>query len=87
MKVKIAVNNTLFGPTKFKQQGMSNDLYWFETKLVTDLAVTYSLTESTVRLNINNIFNVLPQWNFKAENAAGRPFEQRAAELKKPVKT
>lgn len=83
-KLGISVNNTLFGPTKFKQQGMSNDLYTeFETKLVTDLAVTYSLTEkSTLALNINNIFNVLPKWNFKAENAAGTALMNDAAAMK-----
>ncbi len=83
-KLGISVNNTLFGPTKFKQQGMSNDLFTeFETRLVTDLAVTYSLTEkSTLALNINNVFNVLPKWNFKAENAAGAALLNNAAEMK-----
>jgi iron complex outermembrane receptor protein len=83
-KLGISLNNTLFEPTKFKQQGMSNDLYTeFETRLVTDLAVTYSLTEkSTLALNINNLFDVLPKWNFKAENAAGAALLNSSSELK-----
>lgn len=83
-KLGISLNNTLFGPTKFKQQGLSNDLYTeFETKMVTDLGFNYSLSDkTTLALNINNLFNVLPKWNFKAENAAGREIMNNAAELK-----
>lgn len=83
-KIGFSLNNTLFGPTKFKQQGMSNDLYTeFETKLVTDLGINYSITEkTTLALNINNLFNVLPKWNFKAENSAGEALLNNAAALK-----
>jgi iron complex outermembrane receptor protein len=68
------LNNTLFGPTKYKQQGLDNNLYTeFEPKLVTDLAISYKLGDkSNLALNINNLFNVIPKWNFKAENAAGQ---------------
>jgi iron complex outermembrane receptor protein len=83
-KLGMSLNNTLFGPTKFKQQGLSNDFYTeFETKVVTDSGFNYSLSEkTTLALNINNLLNILPQWNFKAENAAGEALLNNAAELK-----
>jgi iron complex outermembrane receptor protein len=69
-----ALNNTYFGKTTFKQQGMSSDLRTeFTPNVVTDLAVTYHATEKTsLSLNVNNLFNILPEWEFKAENAAGQ---------------
>ena len=69
----LSLNNTLFGPTKFKNAGMSNDLrVEFLTKMVTDLGVTYSASKKlTIALNVNNLLNVLPEWEFVAENAAG----------------
>ena len=70
----LTLNNTVFGPTKFKNAGMSNDLrVEFLTKLVTDLGINYSATENlTIQANVNNIFNILPEWKFVAENAAGQ---------------
>jgi iron complex outermembrane receptor protein len=52
---------------------MSDDLrVEFLTKMVTDLGVTYSASKKlTIALNVNNLLNVLPEWEFKAENAAG----------------
>ncbi len=72
-KFGLTLNNTVFGPTKFKQQGMDADLYTeFETKVVTDLGISYQASDKvTVSLNVNNLLNVLPEWSFKAENAAG----------------
>lgn len=70
----LSLNNTVFGPTKFKNAGMSNDLrIEFLTKMVTDLGINYSVTENfTIQANINNLFNILPEWEFVAENAAGQ---------------
>ena len=72
-KFGFSLNNTVFGPTKFKNAGMSDNLrIEFLTKVVTDLGVTFSATEKlTLSLNVNNLLNVLPEWKFKAENAAG----------------
>ena len=68
-KLGISLNNTLFGPTTFRQQGLDPGLYTeFQTKVVTDLAVTYPISERIgAALNVNNIFNVLPEWEFKAD--------------------
>lgn len=72
-KFGISLNNTLFGKTIFKQAGLDSDLRTeFKPKIVTDLGINFNATkELTFALNINNILNVLPQWQFKAENANG----------------
>jgi iron complex outermembrane receptor protein len=72
-KFIFSLNNTLFGPTKFRNAGMDTNLQIeFETKLVTDLGITYQMTENaTIALNVNNIFDVLPKWKFVALNAEG----------------
>jgi len=68
------LNNTYFGKTTFKQQGMSSDLRTeFTPSIVTDLAINFNATDKlTIALNINNLFNVLPEWEFKAENVNGQ---------------
>ena len=72
-KWDFSLNNTYFGKTTFKQQGMSSDLRTeFTPKIVTDLGINFNATEKlTIALNVNNLLNVLPEWAFKAENAAG----------------
>ncbi|WP_158837397.1 TonB-dependent receptor [Polaribacter sp. L3A8] len=73
-KFGFSLNNTYFGKTTFKQKFMSNDLRTeFTPKIVTDLGINFNATEKiTIALNINNLFNILPEWAFKAENAAGQ---------------
>jgi len=70
----VSLGNTVFGPTTFNQQGMDANLYTeFKTKIVTDLGLNYVLNDDlTIALNINNLLNVLPEWEFKAENAEGQ---------------
>ena len=70
----LSLNNTYFGKTTFKQQGMSSDLRTeFTPKIVTDLGINYNATDKlTIALNVNNLLNVLPEWAFKAENANGQ---------------
>ncbi len=83
-KFGLNLNNTYFGKTTFKQQGMSNDLRTeFTPKIVTDLGINFSATDKlTIALNINNIFDVLPEWEFKAENAAGTALLADPAQVK-----
>ncbi|MFQ3304998.1 MAG: iron complex outermembrane receptor protein [Polaribacter sp.] len=73
-KVGFAVNNTYFGKTTFKQKFMSSDLRTeFTPKIITDLAINYKASDKlTIAFNVNNLLNVLPEWAFKAENAAGQ---------------
>ena len=72
-KFIFSLNNTLFGPTKFRNAGMSTNLQIeFDPKVVTDLGITFQATKNTtIAFNINNIFNVLPAWKFVALNAEG----------------
>ncbi|QCX02312.1 TonB-dependent receptor [Aggregatimonas sangjinii] len=78
-KFGFSLNNTYFGKTTFFQQGLSTDdngIFNLRTefipKIVTDLGVNYNATDKfTIALNINNLLNVLPEWEFKSENAAG----------------
>ena len=83
-KFGFSLNNTYFGKTTFKQQGMSTDLRTeFTPKIVTDLAVNYNVNDKlTLSLNVNNLLNVLPEWSFKAENAAGEALLSDPAQVK-----
>jgi iron complex outermembrane receptor protein len=73
-KFGFSLNNTYFGKTTFKQDGMSNELRTeFTPKIVTDLGINFNATDKlTLALNVNNLLNVLPEWKFKAESAAGQ---------------
>jgi len=73
-KFGLNLNNTYFGKTTFKQQGLDNNLRTeFIPKVVTDLGINFNATEKlTIALNINNLLNVLPEWEFKAENSVGQ---------------
>ncbi|CAL2078267.1 TonB-dependent receptor [Tenacibaculum sp. 190524A05c] len=78
-KFSFSLNNTYFGKTEFFQQGLSTDANGnfnigteFTPQIVTDFGVNYNATDNiTIAANINNIFNVLPEWNFVSQNAAG----------------
>ena len=72
-KFGLSLNNTYFGKTEFRQQGMSNDLKTeFAAKIVSDLGINYAASEKVnITLNINNLFNVLPEWSFVALNSSG----------------
>lgn len=83
-KFGFSLNNTYFGKTTFNQDGLNADLKTeFIPKIVTDLGITFSATEKlTLAFNVNNIFNVLPEWKFVAENAAGSAILADPAQVK-----
>ena len=83
-KFGFLLNNTYFGKCTFDQDGLAADLKTeFIPKIVTDLGVNFSATSKlTFALNINNIFNVLPEWKFVAENAAGSAILADPAQVK-----
>ncbi len=72
-KFNVSLNNTVFGPTRFRQAGLDSNLETkFKTKTVTDFSLNYSLTDKvTLTFNVNNLFDVTPEWEFKALNPAG----------------
>lgn len=83
-KFGFSLNNTYFGKTTFKQSGLSSDLRTeFTPKIVTDLAINFNATEKlTISLNANNLLNVLPEWEFVAENANGQAILNDPAQVK-----
>ena len=68
-KLVVNLNNTLFGPTKFRDidNGGSQMDYIqsvFKPAVVTDLNIGYNFTDKVnFSVGINNIFNVLPKWD------------------------
>ena len=68
-KLGLGLNNTLFGTTQFRQQGLPQGVYTeFKPAVVTDLSVSYRISDKvTAALNVNNLLNVLPQWEFFAD--------------------
>lgn len=79
----LALNSTYFGSTEFRQNGLDANLKTvFDPKVVTDLALSYNIISSLrLAVNVNNVFDVIPQWKFEALNAAGQ------AILSDPVQT
>lgn len=73
-KFAFNLNNTYFGKTTFKQDGLNENLRTeFVPKIITDLAIVVEIADkTTLMLNSNNLFNILPEWEFVAENAAGQ---------------
>ena len=87
MKILVILANAVYlyekGKTTFKQKFMSDDLRTeFTPKIVTDLGINFNASDKlTIALNVNNLLNVLPEWNFKAENAAGQAILADAAQV------
>jgi iron complex outermembrane recepter protein len=83
-KISFNLNNTLFGPTTFRQSGLDVNLKTvFKPAIVTDLGVVFDLTKTiSLGINVNNILNVLPKWEYKALNAAGEAILADPAQVK-----
>lgn len=69
-KLNFSLNNTLYGPTQFRNAGLDDNLMVkFKTRTVTDFALNYQLTNNTtLSFNVNNMFDVLPKWELKPVN-------------------
>jgi iron complex outermembrane recepter protein len=68
----ISLNNTVFGPTKFRQADFTNKGLFteFKTALVTDLGLNFEATKKlTFAFNINNILNVIPKYTIKSDGS------------------
>jgi iron complex outermembrane recepter protein len=65
-KFNVNLNNTLFGPTRFHQNGLEPGTDTeFVPAVVTDLGLSYQLTsKATLSVNVNNLLNVKPKWQF-----------------------
>ena len=72
--------NAAFNSEAFLNANLKTE---FIPKVVTDLGVSYTATEKlTLALNVNNLLNVLPEWKFVAENAAGVALLNDPAQVK-----
>ncbi len=73
-KMNFSLNNTVFGPTRFRNAGLDSNLeVKFKTRAVTDFAMNYNLNkDTTLSFNVNNLFNITPGWEFKALNSTGQ---------------
>ncbi|UZO79697.1 TonB-dependent receptor [Aquimarina sp. ERC-38] len=82
-KFAVSLNNTYFGKTTFRQQGLDTNLKTeFIPKIVTDLGISVNASDKiSVSLNVNNIFDILPEWEFKALNAEGTAILNDPAQL------
>lgn len=80
----IMLINTYFGPTQFRQNGLDERLRTvFKPKIVTDLGVTYQLfPRMTVSASVNNVLDVLPEWEFQAVSARDKGLLSDQAFLK-----
>ena len=69
----LTLNNTYFGSTEFRQTGLDENLKTvFDPKVVTDFGLSYDLFSNVIiSANVNNVFDVLPEWKFEALNATG----------------
>jgi iron complex outermembrane receptor protein len=83
-KFTFTLGNTVFGPTKFRNAGLDKNLeVAFLTKLVTDLGINFRLNDKTTfSLNVNNIFNVIPEWKFVGLTPAGDAILSDPAKVK-----
>lgn len=79
-----SLNNILFGPTTFRQAGLSSDLKTvFKPKIVTDLGINVEVLKNlNFGFTVQNLLNVLPKYEFKALNQDGENILKDAAALK-----
>ena len=65
--------NTADIPAGAVQDGGSDLRTEFLAKIVTDLGINYTATDNiTLALNVNNLLNVLPEWEFTNATATGQ---------------
>ena len=83
-KFIFSLNNTVFGPTKFRNADYSDAglATEFLTKMVTDLGVNFKATDKlSLALNVNNIFNVVPKFKITADTASAQAIINNPAKL------
>jgi len=82
-RFSFSLNNVLFGPTTFRQAGLSEDLKTvFQPKVVTDLGINVEVVKNlNFGFTVQNLLNVLPEYKFEARNPAGEALLKDAAEV------
>lgn len=86
-KWNFALNNTLYGPTTFRNDGLDKNLKLeFQTKVVSDINIAYQFSSRiNASIAVNNIFNIIPEWKLKALNSNGDAILSDPALVKKNV--
>lgn len=86
-KLAINFNNTLFGPTTFNNADLSSDLkLQFIPKVLTDLGLSYMFNPKTsLSITIQNILNVMPEFELKALNSDGQAILSDEASVKEQI--
>ncbi len=85
-KLAINLNNTLFGPTAFRDLDnggsiMNHVKAVFKPAVVTDLGVSYQFNEKVVwTIAVNNLFNILPKWDLEVNSIETDPVKKAAGE-------
>ena len=82
-----SLNNTLYGPTTFRNDGLDKNLKLeFQTKVVSDVNIAYQFSSRiNASIAVNNIFNITPEWKLKALNSDGSAILSDPAAVKKNV--
>ncbi|RSZ56633.1 TonB-dependent receptor [Massilia atriviolacea] len=85
-KFNFSLNNTVYGPTQFRNAGLDQNLeVKFKTRNVTDFALNYQLNDSTtLSFNVNNLFDVLPKWELKPVNDTAKGSEILSSNVRDP---
>jgi iron complex outermembrane receptor protein len=86
-KWDFSLNNTLYGPTTFRNDGLDKNLKLeFQTKMVTDINIAYQFSKRiNASIAVNNIFNITPEWKLKALNSDGDSILSDPALVRKNV--
>ena len=86
-KWNFALNNTLYGPTTYRNDGLDKNLKLeFQTKVVSDINIAYQFNSRiNASIAVNNIFNITPEWKLKALNSNGDAILSDPALVKKNV--
>ena len=81
----VNLNNTLFGPTSFRDfdnggGDMADIKAVFKPAVVTDLNIGYRFTEKVAfSISINNLLNIVPKWDLVASSVSTVASEQAAS--------
>lgn len=86
-KWNFTLNNTLFGPTTFRNAGLNENLkVVFKTKVLTDVNIGYQISSRiSASFAVNNILNITPEWQLKSLNSNGDAVLSDAAQVKKNI--
>ncbi len=87
------LNNTLFGPTAFRDldnggSAMNYIKAVFKPAVVTDLSIGYVISDKiTVTLNANNLLNMIPKWDLEFDPIEGANDAAASAAAQKTLAT